>query len=183
MTLTELAIKYGSDKYYSHSYIPLYSSLFAGRAVQRVCEIGIGFKDLMSPFTPKFVAGSSLYMWHEFWPDAAIFACDIREDALINDNSKQIWSTVCDQSRPSSLKNLIQWSGGGFDVVIDDGSHVFEHQILTAAMLLPHVRKNGIYVIEDTYADKGKWLADEFGGELYAGTKRPDDFMVVIINV
>ena len=36
-----------------------------------------------------------------------------------------------------------------FDYIIDDGSHIREHQILTASVLLPFVKPNGLYFIED----------------------------------
>ena len=42
-----------------------------------------------------------------------------------------------------------QWQHGGWDVVIDDGSHLPYHQIVTFAALFPFVRPGGLYIIED----------------------------------
>src|SRR3990167_1615675 len=175
-SLESLAIKYSSDKYYRHSYIPVYERLFQGVPVRRLLEVGIGFKDLMVPFLPKgveYVHGSSLRMWREYWPGADIYACDIREDALIQEY--RIISAVCDQSKLRSLFDLKLWAsnsrGCWFDVIIDDGSHQFNHQLLTAAVLLPTLVTGGVYVIEDTYPDKGAELAAMFGGELIVGSK------------
>jgi hypothetical protein len=36
-----------------------------------------------------------------------------------------------------------------FDVVIDDGGHSMDHQNISLRTLLPAVRDNGLYVIED----------------------------------
>ena len=182
MTLTELAKKYGCDKFYSHSYLGVYEQLLAKRKVNRLLELGIGYESLMTPFVPHYVHGASLRMWSEFWPDADIFACDIREDTLVNEG--RIKSVVCDQSSGASLAEMVFAVTDGlkhkFDVVIDDGSHQLEHQKLTASVLLPHIAKGGVYIIEDTYIDKGAELAVMFGGVLVIGTKRSDDCLVVI---
>ena len=185
MTLTELAKKYSSDKLFRHGYLPHYERLLATRNVQRLLEVGIGYKDLMQPFLPEgieYCHGSSLKMWSEYWPEAEIWACDIREDTLINEGN--IHSVLCDQSSGRSLAEMVMASTDvlkhKFDVIIDDGSHQLEHQKLTASVLLPRLAHGGVYIIEDTYPDKGAELALLFGGQLIAGYKQPDDFLVVI---
>ena len=183
--LADLAIRFSSDKYYNHSYIETYQRLFTDRKVHRLLEIGIGYQGLMQPFLPsgvQYCHGSSLHMWAEYWPDADIYACDIRKDTLINEG--RIRSLVCDQSSGESLANMVfEFTEGlmkTFDVVIGDGSHDFEHQKLTASVLLPRVTKGGVYIIEDTYPDKGAELAAAFSGVLIIGDKRPDDCLVVM---
>ena len=37
----------------------------------------------------------------------------------------------------------------GYDIIIDDGSHVPKHMLLTFRHLWPYVRPGGMYVIED----------------------------------
>lgn len=181
LTLSELAKKYSSDKFFRHSYMPAYDALLGWRNVHRLLEIGIGYQGLMEPFLPLGVPyhhGSSLHMWAEYWPQASIYACDIRPDALINEGRIQSW--VADQSKPFDLERLVANCGGKLDVIIDDGSHQLEHQQITARTLLPWLQKGGVYVIEDTYPDKGEELVKEFGGRLYIGSKTPDDCFVVI---
>jgi hypothetical protein len=36
-----------------------------------------------------------------------------------------------------------------FDVIIDDGSHAWEHQLETLKNFYPYLKQNGIYIIED----------------------------------
>ena len=36
-----------------------------------------------------------------------------------------------------------------FDIIIDDGNHSFEYQLLTLQNFFPKLKKGGIYVIED----------------------------------
>lgn len=182
-TLTELAQKWCADKFYSHSYIPVYEKLFKGRSVRRLLEIGIGYEDLMKPFVPKYIHGASLKMWEEFLPDAEIFACDIREDTLINKG--RIHSMVCDQSKGHSLADMIFEFTDGlskmFDVVIDDGSHQTDDQILTATCLFPRLSPHGLYVIEDVrepdvIVEKLRHMRPV----VLKFDKRPDDCLVVI---
>jgi hypothetical protein len=179
VTLTELAIKYSSDRYYSHSYIGFYEELFRGRTVRRLLEIGLGYESLMVPFLPPDVAyvhGSGVKMWADFFPDAEIFACDIREDTLINEG--RIRSMVCDQSDPVSLRNMADSFGGPFDFICDDGSHEPLDQMLSAFVLLPYLTDGWIYVIED--CREPERVAEAVGGEIHRFNKRPDDVLVVI---
>lgn len=179
-SLIELAGKYSSDKLHWHSYIPKYQELFEGLQVKRLLELGIGYRDLMVPFLPAgvpYVHGSSLKMWEEYFPEAAIFACDIREDALINEG--RIRSMVCNVTDPLELGIMCGVYGLIYDVIIDDASHQYEDQRKTTALLLRFSRPF-LYVIEDVWEDTGILLAAEFGGELWRGEKGRDDNLVII---
>ncbi len=201
MTLTDLAEKWCVDKLHSHSYIPVYEELFRTRQIRRMLEIGIGFEELMTPFVPRYIHGASLKMWEEFLPDAEIFACDIREDTMINQG--RIRSMLCDQSSGQSLAEMVfEFSEGlqkGFDCIIDDGSHKTKDQIFTAECLLPRLNVGGVYVIEDVQDPDAIMLAlmpvvrrwpinrnnltlecVEEPLAVHAFDKRPDDCMVVI---
>jgi hypothetical protein len=41
------------------------------------------------------------------------------------------------------------WVDGGWDIVIDDGSHLPRHQLVSFCALFPFVRPGGLYIIED----------------------------------
>lgn len=184
--LGDLAVKYASDKLYYHSYIPMYQALFdniLNQDIRDFLEIGIGYKDLMQPLLPEgidFVPGSSLRMWSEFWPYTNIYGCDIREDTLVNEG--RIHSFHVDQSNADDLYRLGHLCRGALDIIIDDGSHQYEHQRLTARILLPLVRSGGVYVIEDVWPDNGARLASEFNGVLWNGDLGRDDNLVIIVR-
>jgi hypothetical protein len=127
------------------------------------------FKDIQ--FTAKSVleigveSGKSLYMWREFFPNARIFGIDINLDCLkLEDQDNRLCVKVGDQSDPEFLKQISQMAGG-FDVVIDDGSHIPEHQIITFETLFPLMRSPGIYVVEDM---EQRWA----GVDYFAGLTR-----------
>lgn len=186
--LVELAKKFKCDKYYSHSYVELaYGELFHGMNVRRILEIGIGFFDLMKDFVPEYVHGASLKMWEEYWPDAAVFGADIREDTLVNEG--RIRSFVVDQRSPESLMDLFEKCGlQKFDVVIDDGSHQTNDQIISIHTLLSEVRTGGLWITEDVnqpdlllanIISKRRFL-DYESAEVMRFGKRPDDNLLVI---
>ena len=194
-SLLDLAAKYNSDKLHSHSYIPFYAELFAGRTVNRLLEIGIGFHSLMLPFVNPdrpYVHGSSLRMWADYFPDAAIFGCDVREETMVYNDPLRIRTIVCDQSSGASLASMVMdlcWDGNriegvptfkGFDIIIDDGSHQTAHQLLTFDCLRPRLNEGGVYVIED--CQEPERLAAHTGGTIHRFDKRPDDVLVVIKN-
>ena len=54
-----------------------------------------------------------------------------------------------DQSDSNFWKKFLDKTGGNFDIVIDDGSHVPSHQLLTFETVWPHITPGGIFVIED----------------------------------
>ena len=146
MNLKPIAAKYGSDKCAWHSYGPIYDSIFAGATVRKVLEIGIGCKAVMGE---SYENGASLRMWAEYFPDAEIYGLDISPDALVNEG--RIHSHVCDQGKIQSLLAARDFIGSDFDLIVDDGSHQPEHQILSACVFWPRVAPGGRYVIEDVW--------------------------------
>jgi hypothetical protein len=57
-------------------------------------------------------------------------------------------------------------SGGNFDVVIDDGSHVPEHQLISFESLWPAVKPGGLYIVEDLETNWWKPSASVYGYSL-----------------
>jgi SAM-dependent methyltransferase len=135
MKLEPIAEKYNSDKCGWHSYGPIYDRLFEGKTVRKVLEIGIGYET------------RSVFMWAEYFPEAEIYGLDIRTEALVNEG--RIHSIQCDQSKLSSMLVARQWAGTDFDLIVDDGSHFPEHQLLSACVFRTILAPGGRYVIED----------------------------------
>ena len=179
--LEELAKKYCSDKYYAHSYIPFYGSVFMGieREVKQVLEIGIGYEQMMKPFVPEFVQGSSLKMWRDYFPNATIWGMDNNEEAMDGCRGlERIHTYIGNQGSIWDLLNLVSISGGEFDVVIDDGSHETKDQIITYKTLEPYMRRGGVYVVEDVR--EPEVVKRAIDGVVYRFNKRPDDCLVVV---
>lgn len=147
--LCEIAKKFSTDKGgwhlqagdTCHNYTPTYYNLFKGRQdkVKNVLEIGINY-------------GCSLRMWEEFFPNARIIGLDCNASTMVNEG--RIQSFIADQNSEESLKYALAQAGWPrFDLIVDDGSHEPEHQILSAGVLLPFLAKGGFYIIEDIHYD------------------------------
>jgi demethylmacrocin O-methyltransferase len=94
-------------------------------------------------------------------------------------NEGRILSVQCDQSSEASLKEAIEIVGGKpFDLIVDDGSHIPDHQILTAKMLLPLLSPDGFYVIEDVYSTI--CVPAGYTSNIFRTGAGPDDVLVVI---
>jgi hypothetical protein len=157
--LCELFFKYKSDKCPKifHTYSPLYYDILKNNKYdyKNILEIGVGTNEVMKPISgEEYQIGSSLRAWRDFFPNANIFGLDIKKDVLFKDDriecyytdqsdSNELEKTISLIAQNQSIKNL------DFDLIIDDGSHVVNHMILTFNTLKKYLKKGGIYIIED----------------------------------
>ena len=170
--LCKIAYKYGTDKYpqLKHSYTPFYYELLKARRnqIKKVLEIGIGYyrgiKHNETTYDPglkrQYHRGASLYMWRDFFPNAQIYGADIRPQTLFED--ERIKTYLCDERKKEDLVRLIENTGSDIDVVIDDASHHVDDQIFLAKTILPLLKKDVIYIIEDVM--HSKLIARALGG-------------------
>ena len=146
--LCKIAYKHRTDKCprIKHNYTPFYYEYLKDRDIKKVLEFGIGYEGTMG-HVANYKTGASLYMWQEFFPKAQIFGADISPKAMIKD--KRIKTYVCDETDEKQVKQLVSEIGGDIDLFIDDASHFVSHQILLAKTILPLLKKDVIYIIED----------------------------------
>ena len=140
--LSHLAIVFGSDKWGSHWYTQHYQRYFwpLRRRHLNVLEIGVGGYD------DGAAGAESLRMWKAFFRKSRIVGIDIQDKTRFREQRIEI--RRCDQTDSDALQRLCH-EYGGFDIVIDDGSHFNEHVIKSFQALFPRLRPNGIYVVED----------------------------------
>src|SRR5579864_8038519 len=111
-------------------------SRFRGRNV-RVLEIGI-------------YSGGSLEMWRDYFGSGCqIYGVDI-EPACKAYERDSVKVFIGDQGDRNFWKKFKQ-EVPAVDIVIDDGGHLTEQQIITFEELLPHLQPNGIYLCEDLH--------------------------------
>jgi hypothetical protein len=123
-----------------NTYFPIYEEQFArfvGKAITFV-EIGVQH-------------GGSLSMWREYLgPQARIIGIDL------NPEMKQLEADgfhieIGDQASPAFWRNFFT-KVGSIDVLLDDGGHSNEQQIVTVYCALDHIRDGGVILIEDVHA-------------------------------
>lgn len=109
-------------------------SKFVGREAH-VLEVGI-------------YSGGSLEMWKEYFgPKCQVYGVDIEEACRVyeDDRTKIFVGDQADRSFWKRFKEQVP----AIDIIIDDGGHQTEQQIVTLEEMLPHLRPGGVYLCED----------------------------------
>lgn len=141
--LARLATTHGTDKWNGHWYMTAYAEhLDALRgAAFTLLEIGVGGYD-----DPR-KGGASLRVWRDYFPRAQIVGLDYFEKQAHAGNRIRIYQGS--QADPRIIAAIMNDHPGGFEVIIDDGSHRSEHVLASFSMLWQAVKPGGWYVIED----------------------------------
>jgi hypothetical protein len=109
-------------------------SRFRGQEVH-IAEIGI-------------YSGGSLEMWRDYFgPKAHIYGVDIEPDCKVYERDG-IKVFIGDQADRSFWREFCT-KVPKLDIVIDDGGHQYEQQVVSLEELLPHLRPGGVYLCED----------------------------------
>lgn len=97
----------------------------------------------------------SLDMWRDYFHrDSKIIGFDIDATCKFKaSNNVEVY--IGDQNNEQFCKSLAK-KYEGFDIIIDDGSHINEHQINSFTWLWPYVKENGLYMIEDVHTSYWK---------------------------
>jgi cephalosporin hydroxylase len=127
---------------WSH-YFPIYDQILLEYRNKNINVLEIGVLD-----------GGSLELWHRYFgPNALIVGIDNHfqpnSKGLSFDNP-MIQFRKGDQQDTIFLSEIVK-EFEGFDIIIDDGSHISKQIIASFKTLYPIVSKNGIYIIEDTH--------------------------------
>lgn len=95
-------------------------------------------------------SGGSLEMWRDYFgPKARIYGVDIQADCRVYENeATRIF--IGDQA-DRSFWHTFRQQVPVVDIVIDDGGHHYEEQIVSLEELLPFLRQGGVYLCEDVH--------------------------------
>lgn len=134
--------RYPTDKYFPvnnwHSYIEnFYNDKFALKQTSalNVLEIGIHL-------------GDSLRLWKDYFTNANIFGIDINLPPLSNELfADQRLSIIRGNAYSGAIINVFK--DEYFDIIIDDGPHTLESQILFFQKYIWKIKPNGYMVCED----------------------------------
>jgi len=141
--LNQLALIFHTDKWEEHWYTQHYQRYFQSIRHEKlnILEIGVGGWDYSDS------GGESLRMWKAYFPNSRIVGVDLADKTKFREHRIDI--RQCDQTDSEALTRLSK-EYGGFDIIIDDGSHLNEHVRTTFQTLFPLLNPNGFYSIEDT---------------------------------
>ncbi len=128
-------IKSKTDKILHHGYERFYSDFFSKFDLKKnILEIGYG-------------SGQSINFWKSLFPNSFLYVLD-KEFKF---NNEEYMVMKCDQSSKQDLEEVsLKLKQKKIGLILDDGSHIPEHQIKTFNILFDQVLdEGGIYIIED----------------------------------
>jgi hypothetical protein len=116
------------------------------------------YEDLLTKYRGKNVTfvevgvlnGGSLFMWRDYFgPAARIIGIDLNPDAKKweKDNFEIFVGSQSDEKFWDQLFLSI----GDVDILLDDGGHTNEQQIVTVEKCIPHIKDGGMLIVEDTH--------------------------------
>jgi hypothetical protein len=149
-----------------HHYLDIYDRYLAayrGKLI-RFLEIGIA-------------NGGSFSVWRPYFGrEAILYGIDIRPHCA--DNVKALGldchGRTGSQADPDFLKSVVS-EMGGLDIVIDDGSHIAEHQLASFRTLFPLLSDGGLYICED--------LHTAYWNDWQGGLRRPGTFIELVKDI
>lgn len=165
--LNDIGLKHNTDKSSTiHDYLKKYEKYFPYKREDKlkILEIGI-------------LGGSSLKTWKEYFFNSDVIGIDINQDCKKYEEER-IFVEIGDQTDESLLKYVSE-KYGPFDLIIDDGSHINEHVIISFKFLFNYLKPNGLYVVED--ACTSYWW--DYNGGLKKETSSIEFFKNVIDEV
>jgi predicted O-methyltransferase YrrM len=126
-----------SDKHYWHRYTETYRRAFAAlNDTVRVVEFGVHH-------------GASINWLADCFPGAEIVGADILPVQPDWPADARISYRQIDQADRAAVKTMLAGIEGDLDLIIDDGSHIPQHQATCLAEGMPRLRRGGLYILED----------------------------------
>jgi predicted O-methyltransferase YrrM len=150
--LDQIGREHGTDKASDrHGYLEVYdrhlSSLRENNV--KVLELGV-FK------------GASLRMWREYFPRGQIVGCDLHPDR--RDYAGDRIAIEIGDCGSAAFLEKVATSHGPFDLVVDDASHIWRHQQIAFDTLFPHLKRGGLFIIEDIHTSGMERYEKGLGG-------------------
>ncbi len=139
-----------------HHYLEVYDRFLSRFRDTPVRILEIGVQD-----------GGSLQIWRKYLGrKAVIFGIDIDARCRAFDDAEAC-VRIGSQNDPDFLREVVR-EMGGVDIVVDDGSHVAEHQATSFRTLFPLLETGGVYLCEDVQTSY--WRVYHNGGYQRPGT-------------
>ena len=166
----QLGETYNTDKVTHHHYDECYASYLEKFEDKKTSILEIG----LEPGWGK----ASLCLWLDLFPNMYIYGLD---RGTPDEESERYSIFQCDQSNISDLKRCKEKINHPVSIIIDDGSHIPEHQLLSFNELFPLLEVGGVYVIEDI--ETSYWTKEGlYGYETRYGKGHPKSIVEIFKN-
>jgi hypothetical protein len=174
-SMLELGLNAGTDKVFWHGYQRLYKRHLEPYRHKPIRLLEIGLRD-----------GASLDLWSNYLhPDSEIYGIDYGSIDPTCQPCK-IETAFCfhgDQENRTFLNSILKKSGGNFDIIIDDGGHGYQQQMVSFEVLFKNgLKPGGIYFIEDI--ETSYWTDyEQYGNVVKGGKNHPNAPLTMFLQM
>lgn len=143
------------DLYKWHNYFDVYErhlSPFRGKAIV-LLEIGVS-------------RGGSLKMWRSYFGDKARIAGIDIDESTKRFEADGFDIFIGDQAQAPFLRSVVDQIGLP-DIIIDDGGHTSNQQIVSFQTLYPSMKEEAVYLVEDTHTSFLPGFQDRTDGQTF----------------
>jgi predicted O-methyltransferase YrrM len=147
-----------NSKGHRSGYTPYYNMLFRHLKDQKILFAEIGIE-----------LNASTKMWRKFFSKAKIYGLEFDNQKIIKAKKHGLKNTLykkIDVSNQKSIKTTFLKINKKFDVIIDDSTHLIDHQINIIKETLPFLKQNGILIIEDIFKKRKNHSEQEYYNRL-----------------
>ena len=160
-------IQYKTDKITHHGYNRFYDMFLVPLINKNITLLEVGVD-----------ASRSLKMWNDMFKNSKIYGMDINLE--FKHPKGEVYKG--DQSSKKDLKRVTKLIKSA-DVILDDGSHVPEHQLISFNYLFNKLLKHGgTYIIEDI--ETSYWVNSElYGYNVKAGFNKENNIVKIFKDI
>ena len=135
-------------------YTPYYDLLFRHLKNEKINFAEIGIEN-----------NASTKMWRKYFSKAKIYGFEFEDIKIKKAKKHKLKNTVyhkIDVSNQNNIHKAFSKINKKFDIIIDDSTHIFDHQINVIKKVHPFIKKNGILIIEDIYKNRKENLEENY---------------------
>ncbi len=159
-TLCSSGASYGTNKSALNSfghrsgYTPYYDLLFRHLKNEKINFAEIGIEN-----------NASTKMWRKYFSKAKIYGFEYDDKKIKKakkHNLKNTFYKKINVENKSNISKVFLIINKKFDVIIDDSTHIFDHQLNVIKSVYPFIKKNGILIIEDIYKNRQEYSEENY---------------------
>ena len=135
-------------------YTPYYDLLFRHLKNEKINFAEIGIEN-----------NASTKMWRKYFSKAKIYGFEYDDKKIKKAKKHNLKNTFYKKINVENKSNISKFFliiNKKFDVIIDDSTHIFDHQLNVIKSVYPFIKKNGILIIEDIYKNRQEYSEENY---------------------
>lgn len=162
----QLCLKHKADKIpeFGHDYDQVYPRIldrFKDKDRINILEVGTGCRKVMEPLIPKYVQGAFGRVLRDYFGVERISfdSIDVADQQVARKNHPE----GCFMMRNAYSMATVEYlrPRAPYDLIIEDGSHLYDDQLFVIQHYLELLDSEGVLVVEDVLVGNLRHLADK----------------------